>query len=639
MRFPDDLGAEDFAEQVELGVAGRMLIAGDVEDRAIVLAQPDRPVVADQRIGEITLLVLEEGERADPLDQGRFGPDPVVELAPDADAELESSRLEDLIDQRFAPDRCDRVQEPGGQAVVVRREERLGVGRDVVQVARPADPVTDALAADEMGLLERPKLLEDAGPTGPDRDGKLVRRRGSVAAKAFQDVAPEDARRDEHGRGRTRQRRAGGGVVGSRVHGPKASTGRLPLRWAEPALALRTAVRRSRCYPRPMDFDLSPEHSLLRSTVRDFMETEVAPVVDEHEKAHRFPSAVVRRLGEMGWLGIPVAEEDGGAGMDTLAYAIAVEEISRVWGSLGIIVAAHTSLGCGPLMISGTAEQKVRYLRPLASGAVIGAYGLTEPGAGSDAGGTKTTARLESTPDGGRWVIDGGKRFITNAGQAGTYIVTARTGEKPTGDAEISAFIVPSDAPGFSVGRFEDKMGLHASATGELIFDGCRIPAANLLGKQGDGFRTFLKVLDGGRISIAAMALGLAQGAYEAAAAYSKERQQFGRPIGTFQGVAFMIADMATEIEAARALVYRAAWLKDQHRDYTVAGAQAKLFASEVSSRVTNAAIQVHGGYGYIEEYKVERFLRDAKLTEIGEGTSQVQRLVIARKLLDLRVV
>jgi alkylation response protein AidB-like acyl-CoA dehydrogenase len=270
---------------------------------------------------------------------------------------------------------------------------------------------------------------------------------------------------------------------------------------------------------------------------------------------------------------------------------------------------------------------------------VIGAYGLTEPGAGSDAGGTRTTARREETPDGDSWVIDGGKRFITNAGQAGTYIVTARTGTTAKGDAEISAFIVPADTPGFSIGRLEDKLGLHASATGELIFERARVPAMNLLGQQGQGFRTFLKVLDGGRISIAAMALGIAQGAYEAAAAYSKERQQFGRAIGTFQGVAFMIADMATEIEAARALVYRAAWLKDQGRDYTVAGAQAKLFASEVSSRVTNGAIQVHGGYGYVEEYKVERYLRDAKLTEIGEGTSQVQRLVIARKLLDLRVV
>src|SRR3954447_19034196 len=329
-------------------------------------------------------------------------------------------------------------------------------------------------------------------------------------------------------------------------------------------------IRRVRCYPRAMDLDLSPEHQLLRATVRQVMETEVAPVIDEHEKAHRFPTEIVHRLGEMGWLGIPVAEADGGAGMDTLAYAIAVEEISRVWGSLGIIVAAHTSLGCGPLMIAGSPEQKERYLRPLASGAVIGAYGLTEPGAGSDAGGTRTTARRESTPDGDSWVIDGGKRFITNAGQAGTYIVTARTGSTDKGDAEISAFIVPADTPGFSVGRLEEKMGLHASATGELIFERARIPAGNLLGEQGKGFRTFLKVLDGGRISIAAMALGIAQGAYEAAAAYSRERQQFGRPIGTFEAVAFMVADMATEIVAARALVYRAAWLKDKGRDYGI---------------------------------------------------------------------
>ena len=388
-----------------------------------------------------------------------------------------------------------------------------------------------------------------------------------------------------------------------------------------------------------MDLDLSPEHVLLRTTVRAFMENEVAGIIVEHEREHRFPVEIVHRLGAMGWLGIPVPEEDGGADMGNLAYAIAVEEISRVWGSLGIIVAAHTSLGCGPLMIAGTAEQKKRYLRPMAAGEVIGAYGLTEPGAGSDAGGTRTAARREETPDGDSWVIDGGKRFITNAGQAGTYVVTARTGTTAKGDAEISAFIVAADTPGFSIGRVEEKMGLHASATGELIFDGCRIPADNLLGNQGDGFRTFLKVLDGGRISIAAMALGIAQGAYEAAVAYVKERQQFGRPIGTFQGVAFKIADMATELEAARALVYRAAWLKDQGRDYSLAAAQAKLYASEVSSRVTNAAVQVHGGYGYITEYRVERYLRDAKLTEIGEGTSEIQRLVIARQLLDLRVV
>jgi alkylation response protein AidB-like acyl-CoA dehydrogenase len=387
-----------------------------------------------------------------------------------------------------------------------------------------------------------------------------------------------------------------------------------------------------------MNLDLSAEHQLLRVTIRDFMAKEVAPVVEEHEREHRFPVEVVRRLGEMGWLGIPIPESEGGAGMDTLAYAIAIEEIGRVWGSLGLIVAAHTSLGCGPLHLAGTAEQKKQFLVPMAGGKVIGAYGLTEPGAGSDAGGTRTTARLEDGDGGEAWVIDGGKRFITNAGQAGTYIITARTGDKADGTAEISAFILPADTPGFRVARIEDKLGLHASATGELVFDGCRVPAANLLGARGEGFRMFLKILDGGRISVGALAVGIAQAAYDAAVPYAQTREQFGRPIGSFQGVAFMIADMATEIEAARALVWKAAWLKDQDRDYSLTAAEAKLFASEVSSRVTNAAIQVHGGYGYVTEYPVERFLRDAKLTEIGEGTSQVQRLVIARKILGLRI-
>jgi alkylation response protein AidB-like acyl-CoA dehydrogenase len=384
-----------------------------------------------------------------------------------------------------------------------------------------------------------------------------------------------------------------------------------------------------------MDLDLSPEHVLLRDTIREFMETEVAPIVEEHERERRFPTDIVRRIGELGWLGIPVPEDEGGAGLDTLAYAIAIEEIGRVWGSLGLIVAAHTSLGCGPLHLVGTDEQKQRYLVPMASGKVLGAYGLTEPGAGSDAGGTRTTARL----DGDSWVLDGAKRFITNAGHAGTYVITAKTGTTDKGEAEISAFIVPADTPGFSVGRLEDKLGLHASATGELLFEGARIPADNLLGTQGDGFRTFLKILDGGRISIGALAVGLAQAALDATVPYAQTREQFGRPIGSFQGVAFMVADMATEIEAARSLVWKAAWLKDQGRDYGLIAAEGKLFASEVSARATNAAIQVHGGYGYTTDYPVERFMRDAKLTEIGEGTSQVQRLVIARKILGLRVV
>jgi alkylation response protein AidB-like acyl-CoA dehydrogenase len=388
-----------------------------------------------------------------------------------------------------------------------------------------------------------------------------------------------------------------------------------------------------------MDLDLPAEHTLLRDTIRDFMLNEVAPVIDEHERERRFPSEIVRRIGELGWLGIPIPEDEGGSGLDTLAYAVAIEEIGRVWGSLGLIVAAHTSLGCGPLHLAGNDEQKQRYLVPMAQGRVLGGYGLTEPGAGSDAGGTRTTARLEDGPDGGRWILDGSKRFITNAGHAGTYIVTARTGETAKGGPEISAFIVPADTDGFSVGRLEDKLGLHASATGELRFDGAGIPAANLLGEQGDGFKTFLKILDGGRISIGALAVGLAQAALDASIPYAQTREQFGRPIGSFQGVAFMVADMATEIEAARALVWKAAWLKDQGRDYGLVAAEAKLFASEVSSRATNAAIQIHGGYGYVTDYPVERFMRDAKLTEIGEGTSQIQRLVIARSVLGLRVV
>jgi alkylation response protein AidB-like acyl-CoA dehydrogenase len=388
-----------------------------------------------------------------------------------------------------------------------------------------------------------------------------------------------------------------------------------------------------------MDLDLPAEHRLLRDTIRAFMLDEVAPVVDVHERERRFPVEIVRRIGELGWLGIPIPEDEGGAGLDTLAYAIAIEEIGRVWGSLGLIVAAHTSLGCGPLHLAGSQDQKDRFLVPMARGEVIGAYGLTEPGAGSDSGGTRTTGRHEDGPDGGTWVIDGAKRFITNAGQAGTYIVTARTGTRDDGGAEISAFIVPADTPGFSVGRLEEKLGLHASATGELLFDDARIPAANLLGEQGSGFKTFLKILDGGRISIGALAVGLAQAALDASIPYAQTREQFGRPIGSFQGVAFMIADMATEIEAARALVWKSAWLKDQGRDYGLVAAQAKLFASEVSSRATNNAIQIHGGYGYVTDFPVERYLRDAKLTEIGEGTSQIQRLVIARRILGLRVL
>ena len=381
-----------------------------------------------------------------------------------------------------------------------------------------------------------------------------------------------------------------------------------------------------------MDFALSPQHEEIRRTVREFAERRIAPVADELERRGEFPMEIIREAAGLGLLGVPYPEEIGGTGLDSLAYAITVEELSRVSGSVGIIVSAHTSLGCNPLWLAGTDAQKEKYLRPLASGKVIGAYGLTEPGAGSDSRGTRTRARRE----GECWVLNGSKRFITNAGVAGTYIVTAVT-EAEQSSGRISAFIVPADTPGFSVGRMEEKMGLHASNTGELLFDDCRIPLENLLGAEGEGDKLFLKTLDGGRIGIAAMALGLAQAAYEAASAYAKEREQFGRPIGAFQGVAFMIADMATEIDAARLMTYRAAWLKDRGRSYSTEAAMAKLFASEVAQRATNAAVQVHGGYGYITEYKVERYLRDAKLTEIGEGTSQIQRMVIARNLLGLR--
>jgi alkylation response protein AidB-like acyl-CoA dehydrogenase len=383
-----------------------------------------------------------------------------------------------------------------------------------------------------------------------------------------------------------------------------------------------------------MDFALSPQHLDIRRTVRDFAEREIVPVAGELERRGEFPHDIIRRAAELGLLGVPYPEEAGGTGLDTLAYAITIEELARASGSVAIIVSAHTSLGCNPLYIAGTDEQKDRYLRPMASGEVIGAYGLTESGAGSDSRGTRTRARR----DGDAWVLNGSKRFITNAGVAGTYIVTAVT-EREAGSGPISAFIVPADTPGFSVGRMEEKMGLHASNTGELLFEDCRIPAENLLGEEGEGDKLFLKTLDGGRIGIGAMALGLAQAAFEASSAYAKERHQFDRPIGSFQGVAFMIADMATQIDAARLMVYRAAWLKDAGKPYSTEAAMAKLFASEVSRQVTNDAVQVHGGYGYIEEYNVERYLRDAKLTEIGEGTSQIQRMVIARNLLDIRAM
>jgi alkylation response protein AidB-like acyl-CoA dehydrogenase len=383
-----------------------------------------------------------------------------------------------------------------------------------------------------------------------------------------------------------------------------------------------------------MDFALSAQHEEIRRTVRDFAEREIMPIADELERKGEFPDDIIRKAAGLGLLGVPYPEEVGGTGLDSLAYAITIEELSRASGSVGIIVSAHTSLGCNPLFLAGTPEQQDRYLRPMASGQVLGAYGLTEPGAGSDSRGTRTRAHR----DGDAWVLNGSKRFITNAGVAGTYIVTAVT-DREADSGKISAFIVEAETPGFSIGRMEEKMGLHASNTGELIFTDCRIPAGNLLGEEGEGDKLFLKTLDGGRIGIGAMALGLAQAAYEAASAYAKERRQFDRPIASFQGVAFKIADMAMGIDAARLLVYRAAWLKDCGKPYTTEAAMAKLFASEVARQVTNDAIQVHGGYGYVTEYHVERYLRDAKLTEIGEGTSEIQRLVIARNILGIRAM
>lgn len=383
-----------------------------------------------------------------------------------------------------------------------------------------------------------------------------------------------------------------------------------------------------------MDFALSQQHADIRRTVREFAEDRIVPVADELERRGEFPMDIIREAAALGLLGVPYPQEVGGTGLDALAYAITIEELSRASGSIGIIVSAHTSLGCNPIFLAGTDAQKERWLRPMASGEVIGAYGLTEPNAGSDSRGTQTRAHL----DGDEWVLNGSKRFITNAGVAGTYIVTAIT-DRDADARRITAFIVPADAPGFSIGRMETKMGLHASNTGELIFTDCRIPADNMLGDEGEGDKLFLRTLDGGRIGIAAMALGLAQAAYEAASSYAKQRRQFGRAIGEFQGVAFMIADMATRIDAARLMTYRAAWLKDRGEPYSTEAAMAKLFASEVARDVTNDAVQVHGGYGYVTEYHVERYLRDAKLTEIGEGTSQIQRMVIARNLLGVRAM
>ena len=375
-----------------------------------------------------------------------------------------------------------------------------------------------------------------------------------------------------------------------------------------------------------MDFDLSPDHELIRRTVRDFAEGEVAPVAEELDRTKSFPYGIVRQLGDLGLMGIPFPEEYGGSGSDTLAYAIAVEELTRVDSSVAITMCAHTSLGTQPVFMFGSEEQKARLLPDLCAGRKLGAFGLTEPEAGSDAGNVKTRARL----DGGEWVVDGAKQFITNAGTdlSGHVAITARTG-----DGEISNLIVENGTPGYEPGEPYRKMGWNASDTRPLAFAECRVPEENLLGPRGAGFKQFLKILDGGRIGVAAMGVGLAQGALDQALAYAKERTAFGQSISKFQAIQAKLADMATEIEAARLITYKAACLKDQGRDFTLVAAQAKLKTGRLAVRAAEEAVQIHGGYGYIEEYPVCRFYRDAKILTIGEGTDEVQQMVIARAL------
>lgn len=378
------------------------------------------------------------------------------------------------------------------------------------------------------------------------------------------------------------------------------------------------------------DMFLTEEQQMLRQMVREFADNEVAPLAETIDAEERFPHETIEKMAELGLLGICYPEEYGGAGMDNLSYIIAVEELSRVCASTGITLAAHISLGVGPISLFGTEEQKQKFMPALCSGERLGAFGLTEPNAGSDAGGTETTAVL----DGDEWVLNGSKIYCTNGSVAGTIVCTAVT-DRDKGSHGISSFIVESDNPGFRVGKKEKKLGIRASDTVMVHFEDCRIPKDNILGTPGEGFKQFLITLDGGRISIGAMALGIAQGAMERAVQYSQERVQFGKPIAAFQSIQHKLANMATEIEAARHLVYHASRLKDKGMKFSRQSAMAKLFASEVATRTANEAIQVHGGYGYVREYHVERMFRDAKLTEIGEGTSEIQRLVIARSLMD----
>ena len=378
-----------------------------------------------------------------------------------------------------------------------------------------------------------------------------------------------------------------------------------------------------------MDFELTEEQQMMQRMVRDFAEKEIRPIAGQLDQTGEFPWDVIRKMGDLGLMGLPVPEEYGGCGADSVTYAIAVEEISRVSGSIAITLAAHTSLGLDLIVRFGTEEQRRKYLPVLSAGKGLAAFGLTEPEAGSDAGAIRTTA----VSDGADWIVNGQKVFITSGSIADVVIIAAVT-DRSAGTKGISNFLVEKGTVGFRPGRDEDKMGLKGSVTSQLFFEDCRVPGSNLLGRTGEGFKQFLITLDGGRISIGAMAVGLAQGALEAAVKYSKERKQFGQPIGGFQAVQWMIADMATEIEAARWMVYRAAWLKDKSLRYTKEAAMAKLYASEAAERACFKAIQIHGGYGYMTEYHVERFYRDNRLTTIGEGTSEIQRLVIARQVL-----
>jgi short-chain 2-methylacyl-CoA dehydrogenase len=375
-----------------------------------------------------------------------------------------------------------------------------------------------------------------------------------------------------------------------------------------------------------LNFDLDPEHELVRSTVRDFAQQRVAPVAEELDRDGRFPYDLVTELADLGLMGMTIPEEYGGAGTDTLSYAIAVEELTRIDSSVAITVAAHHSLGTLPIYYFGSEEQKQQWLPDLAAGKKLAAFGLTEPDAGSDAGATRTRAELRD----GSWVVNGSKIFITNAGTDITACVTVTA---QTGDDEISNIIVPNGSAGYEISKPMKKLGWRASDTRELSFKDVEVPEENLLGPLGKGFHQFLEILDGGRISVAAMGVGLAQGAYDLALAYANERQQFGQPIARFQAVQFKLADMATELEAGRNLVYKAAWLKDQGRDFALAAAQAKLYTGELSNRAVNWALQIHGGYGYMDESPISRFYRDQKILEIGEGTNEVQRMVIARHL------